>query len=161
MNLPLMGHSPLPLIALLTMYAAMVKVGPKLMRNRKPFELKRVMIFYNFTQIILNLLLAVSVSLSLISLRKVWSTNHNFYNIWTVNICQILEAFIQLWMSTCWLFKQWVRPARSYLHIWIFDTQTSGLVRHFVHHSEEKRLTALIPSHVSSLDSVCCHVLCM
>lgn len=80
-NLPLMGHSPLPLIALLTMYAAMVKVGPKLMRNRKPFELKRVMIFYNFTQIILNLLLAVSVSLSLISLRKVWSTNHNFYNI--------------------------------------------------------------------------------
>lgn len=69
-NFPLVGHSPLPLIALLIMYAAMVKVGPKMMRNRKPFELKRVMIFYNFTQIILNLILAVSVSLSLIRLLR-------------------------------------------------------------------------------------------
>lgn len=39
-----------------------VRFGPELMAKRKPFELRRVMIVYNFVQVVLNLLIAIKVS---------------------------------------------------------------------------------------------------
>lgn len=39
----------------------MIKHGPKLMENRKAFELKTVLLVYNFAQVVLNLLLGIYV----------------------------------------------------------------------------------------------------
>ncbi|XP_039494729.1 elongation of very long chain fatty acids protein isoform X4 [Drosophila santomea] len=51
---PLMS-SPFPTIAISLTYAYIVKVlGPKLMENRKPFELRKVLIVYNAAQVIFS-----------------------------------------------------------------------------------------------------------
>ncbi|XP_071445056.1 very long chain fatty acid elongase AAEL008004-like [Hetaerina americana] len=50
----LMG-SPFPTLALCLTYVYVVKVaGPKFMENRKPFELRNVLIIYNFLQVIFS-----------------------------------------------------------------------------------------------------------
>lgn len=51
---PLMS-GPLPTLTICISYAYFVKViGPKLMENRKPFSLRRFMIFYNLFQVIFS-----------------------------------------------------------------------------------------------------------
>lgn len=50
-----MMSSPFPTLFICLFYAYFVKVlGPKLMENRKPFELKRILLFYNFFQVIFS-----------------------------------------------------------------------------------------------------------
>ncbi|XP_076277733.1 very long chain fatty acid elongase AAEL008004 [Lasioglossum baleicum] len=50
-----MMSSPFPTLAIVLCYVYFVKVlGPKLMENRKPFDLRRVMIFYNLFQVIFS-----------------------------------------------------------------------------------------------------------
>lgn len=50
-----MMSSPFPTLAICLFYAYFVKVlGPKLMENRKPFDLRRVMIWYNLFQVIFS-----------------------------------------------------------------------------------------------------------
>ncbi|CAH0556124.1 unnamed protein product [Brassicogethes aeneus] len=50
-----MMSSPFPTLAICLTYAYCVRrVGPQLMENRKPFELKRVLIFYNLFQVIFS-----------------------------------------------------------------------------------------------------------
>lgn len=47
--------SPFPTLAICLFYAYFVKVlGPKLMENRKPFDLRRVMLWYNLFQVIFS-----------------------------------------------------------------------------------------------------------
>lgn len=47
--------SPLPCLSLLTCYLLFVKViGPDFMKNRKPFDLRYLMIAYNFSMVLLN-----------------------------------------------------------------------------------------------------------
>lgn len=51
----LMMSSPFPTMALSLCYAIFVKrIGPKLMENRKPFELKKTIIVYNAFQVIFS-----------------------------------------------------------------------------------------------------------
>ncbi|XP_055848566.1 elongation of very long chain fatty acids protein 7 isoform X2 [Episyrphus balteatus] len=51
---PLMS-SPFPTIAISLTYAYFVKVlGPKLMENRKPFQLRKVLIIYNLIQVLFS-----------------------------------------------------------------------------------------------------------
>lgn len=52
---------PIVMMILLTGYLVMIKHGPKLMENRKAFELKTVLLVYNFAQVVLNLLLGIYV----------------------------------------------------------------------------------------------------
>lgn len=59
----LMMSSPFPTLALCLFYAYFVKVlGPKLMENQKPFDLRRVMIWYNLIQVIFSTWLFNEVS---------------------------------------------------------------------------------------------------
>ncbi|GLV46212.1 ELOVL fatty acid elongase 7 [Carabus blaptoides fortunei] len=52
----LMMSSPFPTMALSLCYAIFVKrIGPKLMENRKPFELKKTIIAYNAFQVIFSM----------------------------------------------------------------------------------------------------------
>lgn len=48
-------RGPLPTLIICLTYAFIVKyVGPKLMENRKPFDLKNTMIVYNVIEVILS-----------------------------------------------------------------------------------------------------------
>lgn len=47
--------SPLPTLAICLSYAYFVKViGPKFMENRKPFDLRKTMIWYNLFQVVFS-----------------------------------------------------------------------------------------------------------
>lgn len=65
--------SPLPTLLICLTYAYGVKVvGPKLMENRKPFNLRNTIIFYNLFQVIFSCWLFYEV------------INHFFYSIMNV-----------------------------------------------------------------------------
>jgi hypothetical protein len=49
-----MKGAPLPVMTILVIYACLCKFGPMLMADRKPFNLKKVMIAYNIFQIAYN-----------------------------------------------------------------------------------------------------------
>lgn len=53
-NWPLMS-SPLPTIAICVTFAFLSKfVGPRYMENRKPFELRKVIVLYNLAQVVFS-----------------------------------------------------------------------------------------------------------
>jgi hypothetical protein len=61
--------SPMPMLGIVTCYVSFVlKIGPKLMASRKPFNLKPLIVVYNFSMILLSLYIAVMVSRIIISL---------------------------------------------------------------------------------------------
>jgi hypothetical protein len=59
---PLMS-SPFPTLAICLSYVYVVKVlGPKLMENKKPMELRKVLIYYNLFQVLFSIWLFYEVS---------------------------------------------------------------------------------------------------
>lgn len=58
----LMVDSPLPTIGYTILYLIMVALGPRLMKNRRPFTLKKTMIAYNLSMCVLNAYIAFEVS---------------------------------------------------------------------------------------------------
>ena len=61
-----MMSSPFPTLFICLFYAYFVKVlGPKLMENRKPFELKKILLYYNLLQVALSTWLFYEVCESL------------------------------------------------------------------------------------------------
>lgn len=77
---PLMS-SPVPVVAILAVYLLFVlKIGPKLMENRKPYNLKNILIGYNAYQVGFSLWMCATVSISwrfIPSKTDFWS--HPFY----------------------------------------------------------------------------------
>ena len=62
-NWPLV-KSPFPVIGICLTYAFFVKVlGPRLMKNQKPFDLRILMIVYNFLMVIISTLLFVNIGI--------------------------------------------------------------------------------------------------
>lgn len=57
----LMGSSFYPIVILLS-YLALIFKGPKFMEKREPLKLDRMMIFYNYLQVIANGFYVVVVS---------------------------------------------------------------------------------------------------
>ncbi|CAI9164083.1 unnamed protein product [Rangifer tarandus platyrhynchus] len=53
-NWPLM-QSPLPTLCISTLYLLFVWLGPKWMKDREPFQMRLVLILYNFGMVLLNL----------------------------------------------------------------------------------------------------------
>ena len=47
---------------ILISYVLMIKWGPKFMEDRRPFDLKNVMMIYNLIQVILNTYVGIDVS---------------------------------------------------------------------------------------------------
>lgn len=60
--------SPLKVAAVLTVWFYMISAIPKWMKNRPPYKLKTFMLVYNMLQVVLNLLLALTVSLTSLKL---------------------------------------------------------------------------------------------
>nr|QUW17306.1 elongation of very long-chain fatty acids 4 [Marinogammarus marinus] len=69
-NWPLMA-SPWPTLALAAAYLTIVRVGPALMRNRKPYEFRHVLIVYNLAVMMLNLY--IGLELAVVSYRLGYS----------------------------------------------------------------------------------------
>lgn len=61
-NLLFTESPPIPLIILLSSYYFLIRFGPVIMKNRKPYDLKKVMIYYNAFQVITNGLATAAVS---------------------------------------------------------------------------------------------------
>ncbi len=62
--------SPFPTLGIALGYLVMVNLGPKLMHNRKPFDLQFLLIPYNLGISMLNLFIGVEVSPFLTFLSK-------------------------------------------------------------------------------------------
>lgn len=62
----LLQTPPVTIACILIGYVVMIRKGPQLMEDRKPFDLKYVMMAYNLFQVVANLLLGCFVSLTLI-----------------------------------------------------------------------------------------------
>jgi len=80
----LMG-SPMPMLGIVTFYISFVlKIGPKLMASRKPFNLKQLIVLYNIFMILINLYMVVKVSrrISTVSKeqRKTYGHHRNSFN---------------------------------------------------------------------------------
>ena len=58
----LMVDSPIPTLSYTLLYLGMVAIGPRLMKNRKPFRLKQVMLIYNLFMAALNAYIAEEVT---------------------------------------------------------------------------------------------------
>lgn len=46
--------NPLPTLTISTLYLLFLWLGPKYMKNREPFQLRKILIVYNFGMVILN-----------------------------------------------------------------------------------------------------------
>lgn len=55
--------TPWPVLSILIAYLLFVlKIGPKMMENREPFKIKRIMMAYNILQTIYNIFIVSEVS---------------------------------------------------------------------------------------------------
>lgn len=46
--------NPLPTLAISTSYLLFLWLGPKYMKNREPFQLRKTLVVYNFSMVFLN-----------------------------------------------------------------------------------------------------------
>lgn len=60
---PLMDN-PLPTLAISTSYLLFLWLGPKYMKNREPFQLRKTLIVYNFSMVFLNFFIFKEVDIS-------------------------------------------------------------------------------------------------
>lgn len=58
----LMVDSPTPTVVYTAIYFVIVALGPRLMKNRKPFKLTSILIYYNVLMALLNLYIGIEVS---------------------------------------------------------------------------------------------------
>lgn len=58
----LMVDSPIPTLAYTLIYLSIVTIGPRLMRDRKPYKLTSILVPYNMLMCALNLYIAIEVS---------------------------------------------------------------------------------------------------
>ncbi|KAA0714245.1 Elongation of very long chain fatty acids protein 7 [Triplophysa tibetana] len=92
----LLMSSPLPQTIILALYIYFVRsLGPRLMENRKPFELKQVLIVYNFSVVAFSLYMCYEFVMS------GWGTGYSFHCD-LVDYSQSPQATRMAW--TCWLY---------------------------------------------------------
>ncbi|CAH0386489.1 unnamed protein product [Bemisia tabaci] len=65
----LMVDSPVPTFVYTTMYLSIVCIGPRLMRDRRPFRLNWLLLPYNFAMAALNLYIAIELLIASTRLR--------------------------------------------------------------------------------------------
>ena len=58
----ILTQSPYHLVIIIAGYLLAIKLGSILMKNRPPFELKQVLVYYNYSQIFFNVYLLLTVS---------------------------------------------------------------------------------------------------
>jgi hypothetical protein len=61
----LISNPPIPFALILVGYVLMVRYGPRFMKSRQPFNLKYIMMVYNFLQVYFNATIASEVRSSM------------------------------------------------------------------------------------------------
>ncbi|XP_069078628.1 very long chain fatty acid elongase 7 [Pleurodeles waltl] len=88
--------SPIPQTIIVAFYIYFVtSLGPKLMENRKPFELKQIMMIYNFSMVLFSLYMCYEF------LMSGWATGYS-YKCDIVDYSRSPQAVRMAW--TCWLY---------------------------------------------------------
>ncbi|XP_064482454.1 very long chain fatty acid elongase 4-like [Ornithodoros turicata] len=67
-----LAQSPLPVLAIIAVYLAIVFWGPRVMSKRQPFQLRPVLIIYNFSVASLNLYIALEILYCITKRRYSW-----------------------------------------------------------------------------------------
>lgn len=65
-----MMSSPSPTLAISCLYLLFLWAGPKYMQDRQPYTLRKTLIVYNFSMVVLNFYIAKEVSAAACSARK-------------------------------------------------------------------------------------------
>lgn len=90
----LLMSSPLPQTIILGFYVYFVtSLGPKLMENRKPFELKKAMITYNFSIVLFSVYMCYEASVFSILNRRILPESSFF----SVIMCLVIIIMMTLW----------------------------------------------------------------
>lgn len=90
-----MMSSPAPTLAISCLYLLFLWAGPKYMQNREPFQLRKTLIVYNFSMVILNFYIAKEVTSSIPFSTKViqetfhFVSGHGLYD--SQSQCQCLQ----------------------------------------------------------------------
>ncbi|XP_078531256.1 very long chain fatty acid elongase 7 [Lissotriton helveticus] len=88
--------SPIPQTIIVAFYIYFVtSLGPKLMENRKPFELKQIMMIYNFSMVLFSSYMCYEF------LMSGWATGYS-YKCDIVDYSRSPQAVRMAW--TCWLY---------------------------------------------------------
>ncbi|XP_054630049.1 elongation of very long chain fatty acids protein 7a isoform X1 [Dunckerocampus dactyliophorus] len=92
----LLMSSPVPQTVIITMYIYFVtSLGPRIMENRKAFDLKGVLVVYNFSVVVLSLYMCYEFVMS------GWGTGYSFH-------CDLVDYSdspqAMRMASTCWLY---------------------------------------------------------
>ena len=56
-------QSPLPTLSLITLYLITVNIGPKIMKDREPFDMKPLLFVFNGLLVVFNFWMALEVCL--------------------------------------------------------------------------------------------------
>lgn len=56
--------SPLQTLAITGLYLAMIRTGPRLMRHRRPFNIRPLIVLYNMAMVVVNAYMVVQISLA-------------------------------------------------------------------------------------------------
>lgn len=60
----LVENPPIPILTVLIGYVVMINFGPTLMKDRRAYEMKHIMMIYNLFQVIANLFINIYVSIA-------------------------------------------------------------------------------------------------
>ncbi|XP_022916078.1 very long chain fatty acid elongase 7-like [Onthophagus taurus] len=120
--------SPLPVVSILILYLYFVLyLGPKLMKNRKPFDLKNSLIAYNAYQVVFSLWLCSNVMIFKEGIM---------YNI--VSSCSTSESFpykLQVSTAAWWYFFSKIVELLDTVFFVLRKKQSQVTFLHVYHHS--------------------------
>lgn len=84
--------SPGPVMAVVMIYLAFVlKIGPEYMKNRKPMDLKRIMVFYNAFQVCYSIWMCHTVSTHGVYLLQLLNYKLFLFTVHTGEQCYIID----------------------------------------------------------------------
>nr|CAH7714493.1 unnamed protein product [Callosobruchus chinensis] len=115
-GLPLMSSPLYPLAIIFCYFYFIYNLGPKLMENRKPYDLKKVLIAYNAIQIVSNLYIFYEVFFVLRKRYRQVSFLHVYHH---------FGMFTMLWVAVKFFaggHGSWVGLINSFVHAVIYNS---------------------------------------
>ncbi|CAO1433370.1 unnamed protein product [Diamesa serratosioi] len=120
--------SPVPTITGVALYLCMVWIGPKIMKNRKPFQLNGILVPYNLLMAALNLFICLRLTVAAFNLRynlfcqpcrQIWSQDELTManGVWWYYFSKCLE-----FMDTLFFILRKKDKQLSFLHIYHHST---------------------------------------
>lgn len=120
--------SPLPMLLVIAAYLCVVRYGPRIMADRQPFQLKPVLVIYNFSVAGLNLYIAIEILYCMAKRRYSWLCQLVDYsdNPYEIRIARALwwyymSKLIEL-MDTVFFVLRKKDNQLTYLHVYHHST---------------------------------------